>query len=114
MARERLFEYKGKQYVISDSGSFLQILEVTQLKITTSAAVIELLNAIFSRLGIAEKVHSDNGMQYAWLEFSQFASSYKFLHVTSSLRFPHRNGLVKCKLQKSKDLYLVLFSYRAL
>ena len=82
-----LFELEGKHYLLSVD-YFSRYPEVTQLKTTTSAAVITQLKAVFGRLWILEIVRSDNGPQYSSLEFAQFANLYEFNYITSSPRFP--------------------------
>ena len=113
-----LFELEGKHYLLSVD-YYSRYPEVTQLKTTTSVAIIEHLKAVFSRHGIPETVRSDNGPQYSSLEFAQFANTYEFNHITSSPRYPQSNGqvertvkTVKQLLLKSADPYLALLSYR--
>ncbi|XP_062504949.1 uncharacterized protein K02A2.6-like [Corticium candelabrum] len=85
----------------------------------TSVHIINQLKAIFSRHGVPECVVSDNGTQYTSEEFNIFANEYGFNHVTSSPKYPKANGeaeravkTVKTLLQKAKDPYLALLSYR--
>ena len=111
-----LFEIDGTPYVLTVD-YFSRYPEVIQLTSTTSAAVIRALKSVFSRHGIPETVH---GPQYSSQEFARFASSYEFKHITSSPRFPQRNGqvertvqTVKRLLKRSNDPYLALLSYRA-
>ena len=87
---------------------------------TTSAAIIAALKLVFSRHGIKEVLRSDNGPQYAAQEFTNFAASYDFRHVTSSPYFPRSNGqaermvqTVKHLLRQAEDPYKALLSYRA-
>ena len=82
--------------------------------------MITALKTVFIRHGIPETVRSDNGPQYSSQEFAQFASSYRFSHVTSSPRYAQSNGhveravlTIKGMLKKSKDPYLAVLSYRA-
>ena len=46
------------------------------------------MTSIFSRHGIPRTVVSDNGPQYNSAEMKDFASSYRFKHVTSSPYYP--------------------------
>ena len=94
--------------------------EIAKLSSTTSSAVITVLKSVFARHGIPEVVRSDNGPQYSSKEFSQFASSYGFQHITSSPRYPQSNGqaerivrIVKKMLKQSTDPYLAILNYRA-
>ena len=114
-----LFELNKDNYVLMVD-YFSRFPEVVKLTSTTSANVISALKSVFSRHGIPEIVRSDNGPQYASAEFSTFASSYGFQHVTSSPRYPQSNGLaercvqtVKNLLKKSSDPYQSLLSYRS-
>ena len=50
------------------------------------------LKAIFARHGIPEEVRRDNGLQYASVEFTDFAREWGFKHTTSSPRFPQSNA----------------------
>ena len=87
---------------------------------TTSTCTIAALKNIFARHGIPEIVRSDNGPQCSSHEFSDFAKSYQFQHITSSLLFPQSNGqversvqTVKKLLNKSEDICQALLSYRS-
>ena len=64
---------------------FSRFVEVVKLKTTTSASIIEVLKPIFARFGIPETLMSDNGPQYSSQEFANFAKTYDFCHITSSL-----------------------------
>ena len=75
---------------------------------------------IFARHGIPQELISDNGPQYSLREFTNFAKEYGFVHTISSPQYPQPNSevewavrMVKALLEKSGDLYLVLFTYRA-
>ena len=114
-----LFELDKKHYLLVVD-YFSRYPEVVQLGSTTSNSVIQAMKSIFSRHGIPETVRSDNGPQYSSSEFSKFASSYGFSHVTSSPLYPQSNGqaertvqTVKRLLKQSGDPYLALMSYRA-
>ena len=93
-----LFEIDGVHYLLTVD-YFSRYPEVIKLTSTTSAAVIRALKSVFSRHGIPETVQSDNGPQYSW-----FANSYEFNHVTSSPRFPQSSGQVERTVQTVKRL----------
>ena len=86
-----LFELRGEQYILVVD-YYSRFPEVVRLPSTTSPTVIAVLKSIFARHGIPEIVRSDNGPQFVSREFSMFASSYGFQHITSSPRFPQSNG----------------------
>ena len=113
-----LFELKGATYIVV-ADYFSRFPEVTQLRATTSNAVINALKSIFARHGIPERVVSDNGPQFSSAEFAEFATAYGFSHTTSSPHYPQSNGLaertvrtVKKLLKESPDQALALLSYR--
>ena len=75
---------------------------------------------MFSRHGIPDLLHSDNGPQFSSEELNQFAKSYDFELSTSSPYYPQGNGLVermvktiKSLFNKSEDRYLSLLIYRS-
>ena len=114
-----LFEMDGKTYLpVADY--FSRCVKVQTLSTTTSASIIKALKAIFSRNGIPTTLVSENGPQYSSQEFANFSREYNFTHTTSSLRYPHSNGLaermvrtVKSLLCKSSDPYSALLAYRS-
>ena len=65
-------------------------------------------------------VISDNGPQFACQAYKEFAASYQFQHITSSLYYPQSNdeaeravATVKSLLNKGVDPYLALLAYRS-
>ena len=60
---------------------------------------------MFARLGIPQKVISDNGPQYSSQEFVTFATEYDFMHATSSPRHPQSNGLAEKTVQIAKGIF---------
>ena len=112
-----LFEFKGKTYIIVVD-YFSRYIEILQLSTTTSASIITALKILFLRHGIPDVLVTDNGPQYASLEFSEFSKFYNFTHRTSSPYHPQGNGeaehavrTVKSLLKDCKDPHLAL-SYR--
>ena len=93
---------RGKFLVLVDY--YPKYFELTQLKDSTSATLINCLQQHMSRHGIPEILYSDNGPKFSSLEFRQFAKSYQFQHVTSSPRFPQSNGLAERTVQTAKKL----------
>ena len=114
-----LFQLKGKPYLVVVD-YYSKYVEVQSLSLTTSAAVVTSLKAIFSRHGIPATFVSDNGPQFSSEEMRTFAKEYGFKHTTSSPYYPKSNGqaertvkTVKHLLSNSPDPYLALLSYRA-
>ena len=119
MAGADLFELDKCQYLLVVD-YFSRYPEVVKLTSTTSVQVIAVLKSIFARHGIPETLRSDNGPQFSSHDFSKFASSYGFQHITSSPRFPQSNGQVeravqsiKRMLKRSQDPHIAVLSYRA-
>ena len=98
-----IFVMNGANYLVAVD-YFSRYFETIKLKSTTLSSVIEALKSIFSRYGIPKTVISNNGPQYSSYKFANFASSYKFCHVTSSPLFPQNNGQAKHTLQTAKTL----------
>ena len=78
-----LFYLKRSNYILVID-YFSRFAEVIKLKSTSSQAIIDALQSIFSCYGIPEVVISDNGPQYSSNEFDAFAKKYHFHHITSS------------------------------
>lgn len=99
---------------------YSRFVEIAKLTPTHSEDVIIHLKSIFSRHGIPELFHSDNGPQFSSQQFVDFAAAYGFRHVTSSPKFTQSNGeaehhvqTVKQLLKKAQDPYLALLAYKA-
>ena len=114
-----LFKWRGTIYLlVIDYTS--KYIEISKLDNETSHEVILRLKSIFARHGIPLEVFSDNVPQYSSMEFSEFAKAYKFVHTTSSPKFPQSNGeaeravrTIKTLLQKADDPYATLLAYRS-
>ncbi len=84
---------------------FSRYIEVAHLNVATANTVIAVLNDVFSRNGIPETVISDNGPQYSSALFTNFASDYGFMHITSSPRYPQANGEAERAVTTVKGLW---------
>ena len=118
-----LFHLKGKDYLVVID-YYSNFPEMALLANTSSSCVITHVKSIFSRQGIANIVHSDNGPCFNSKEWQRFAEQYDFKHVTSSPLYPQSNGkaekgvhilkqLLKKAADSDSDPYLALLSYRA-
>ena len=89
--------------VVSDY--FSNFIEVARLTSLSSRAVIKELKAIFARYGIPDALVTDNGPQFSSAEFSVFARTWGFDHVTSSPRYPQSNGKAENAVKTIKNLF---------
>ena len=86
-----------------------------------AAVTIQAVKSILATHGIPEVVVSDNGPQFASVEFREFARECQFIHTTSSPRYPQSNGEVERAVQtvkklwgkKGGDPHIALLMYRA-
>jgi hypothetical protein len=118
-----LFELESANYIlIADYFSRYPI--VKKLASTTSKAIINCFTEVFSEHGVPKLLITDNGPQYASLEFKNFSKEWEFTHYTSSPRYPQSNGFaermvqtVKKTIKKCKDsnqnVAKALLTYRA-
>ena len=113
-----LCELRGKKYLIVVD-YFSRYIEVADMGKTTSPDIIKSLKEIFSRNGIPEIMHSDNGTQFTSAIFCQFAKNFSIHHTTSSPKFAQANGeaeravqTAKNMIRKCDDLDLALLCYR--
>ena len=87
---------------------------------TTSKGVITALKNIFACHGLPETLLSDNGPHYSLHDMKEFASTYEFVHTTSSPHNPRSNGLaertvktIKNLMNKSSDVNFLLLNYHS-
>jgi transposase InsO family protein len=77
---------------------------IRKLTSLSSSAVVNHLRSIFEEHGIPERFMSDNGPQYSADEFRKFATTYGFVHVTSSPHYPQSNGFIERQVQTVKQV----------
>ena len=80
-------------------------IEAVPIETQTAKCVIDVLKEVFSRLGVPNRVRSDNGPCFACAEFSQFAASWGFIHATSSPLYPQSNGMAERAVGTVKGLW---------
>lgn len=80
-------------------------IEVENLHKPTSSGVIKVVKTLFARYGVPDTVISDNGPQFASKEFSSFASTWGFVHTTSSPCYPQANGKAENAVKTVKRLF---------
>lgn len=98
-----IFHFAGKSYLILID-YYSKFIEVNLLQSMTSLHVIDHLKIIFCRQGIPNIVMSDNGPEFSSRYFKEFASEWKFQHITSSPKFPQSNGQVERAVQVIKNM----------
>ena len=59
------------------------------------ADTFQKLKLMFARFGIPEQVISNNGPQFSFQEFLDFARQYYFQRTTPSPRYPLSNGMAE-------------------
>ena len=118
-----LFQWREAHYLLVVD-HYSRFPEVHKLASLQCQSTIKALKQMFACHGIPNRLHSDNGPQFASREFRQFAHKYGFQHTTSSPLHPQGNGLVERAVHTVKDLlaksrdsgedfYLALLAYRA-
>lgn len=100
-----LFSFHNKDYLVTVD-YYSNFWEVDYLPDTKSNTVIRKLKAHFARQGIPDTVISDNGPQYASLEFQRFSQKWGFEHRTSSPGYPQSNGKAESAVKTAKRLML--------
>lgn len=87
---------------------YLKYTEITQLKETSSAGVINAIKKVFATHDIQDKVVSDNGPQYASRAFKEFARNWQFDHATSGPTYAQSNGMPERAVHTVKKMYKAL------
>ena len=106
-----IFTLEGANYLIcSDFYSKMILIQHLPSGQSNTAKVISLLKEMFSEHRIPEILCSDNGPQYASIQFANFCTSWGITHEISSPHYPQSNGFaeaciksVKHALQHAKD-----------
>ncbi|KAM7298633.1 uncharacterized protein ISCGN_019211 [Ixodes scapularis] len=113
-----LFHLNGQTFILVVD-YYSRFPEVVTLRSTRAQVVIDVIKSIFARHGIPQRLRSDNGPPFFSREFTYFAKSYGFDHVTSSPHFAQSNGgaermirTIKYLFRKADDPNLALLSYR--
>lgn len=77
--------------------------EVVQMSSTTAEKTVDILRRIFSRTGLPDQLHSDNGPQFTSECFQQFMKYNGIKHTTSAPYHPRTNGLAERLVQTLKQ-----------
>ncbi|XP_060084279.1 uncharacterized protein K02A2.6-like [Ylistrum balloti] len=81
---------------------FSNYFEVDRLRDKTAKEVIGKLKPHLARHGILDMTMTDNGQPFGSQEFSCFAETYGFEHLTSSPLYPQSNGKVEKAVHTAK------------
>ena len=105
-----IFSFQSQHYLVTVC-HFSDWIEVDKLENLSSTTVVEKTKAHFSRFGIPEVCHTDNGPQFFCAEYENFSKTYAFQHIMSSPYHPAGNGraeaavkLVKTMMKKIEGL----------
>ena len=118
-----LFSWGGNNYLIVVD-YYSNFPEVAKLSVPNTSNIVTQLKSMFARHGVPKVLFSDNGPQYASMEFRNFMNAWGIEHKTSSPYFAQSNGkaergvgIIKALLNKAKeaneDPYKSLMAYRA-
>ena len=89
--------------VISDFyGNFIEVARVTAI---TARSIIKELKAVIARFGIPDILVTDNGPHFVPSEFSVFARTRQFKHVTSCPTYAQSNGKAEKAVKTVKHLF---------
>ncbi|XP_058456588.1 uncharacterized protein K02A2.6-like [Malaya genurostris] len=83
------------EYFLLVVDSYSKWPEIVQTRRITSTATINILRGLFARLGMPEKLVSDNGTQFTSIEFKQFCAENGIDHVTTAPFHPQSNGQIE-------------------
>lgn len=93
--------YMGNMFLVV-CDAYSKWPEVKIMNTTTTTATIDALYEIFSRLGLPDHIHSDNGPQFVSEEFKNFMKLNGILHTKSAPYHPSSNGLAERFVQTLK------------
>ena len=99
-----LCDLRGRTLLVV-SDYYSNYIEVENIHKANTGGVTKALKAMFSRYGVPDVLVTDNGPQFASAEFTTFAKTWEFEHVTSSPRYPQSNGKAENAVKTVKRLF---------
>ena len=99
------FQCDGGHYLIVVD-LYSDYIEIKQLNSLSSAALIEQLKQIFAVHGIPVTLISDNGPNYASVEFTDLTHDWDIQHITSSPHHPKANGKAESAVKIMKSIII--------
>ena len=91
-----IFTLEGTYYLIcSDFYSKIILIQHLPSGQSNTVNVVSLLKEMFPEHGISKVLYSNNGPQYASVQFTEFCTSMGITHETSSPHYPISNGFAE-------------------
>ena len=84
---------------------YSNFIEVENITKATTTGISKALKSMFARYGVPDVLMSDNGPQFASVEFASFAKKWGFEHITSSPHYPQSNGKTENAVKTVKRLF---------
>ena len=98
-----LMEFKGKTALVSVD-YYSGCLTFDFIQAGTSEEVVKVLDNNFRKLGLAERVISDNGPCFKSEKFKTFCTALEIKHTTSSPHYHEANGRAERSIQTIKQI----------
>lgn len=99
-----IFTWNQKDFIVV-ADYYSHYFEVKELPNMKSATIIKRMKGIFSRLGIPQRVISDNQTCYSSAEYAQFAKEWDFEAITSSPYHSQGNGFAEAYVKICKRIF---------
>ena len=98
-----ILKYDGNYYLVTVD-HYSDFFELDKLQDTLASTVVSVTKTIFARHGSPMKCLTDNGPQFASSEYSNFARSWNFNHISSSPYYSQSNGRAEAAVKAAKSL----------
>ena len=97
------FETTGHHYCVFIC-AHSDCIDICELKDLTAQTLVNKTKQLFATHGIPVTLISDNGPNYAVRDFADFARSWDFLRITSSLHHSQSNGRAEAAVKNMKNV----------
>ena len=98
-----LFELHGLDYLVT-TDRYSNFFEVDVPTSKTSKGAIDKLKPHLASYWLPDRITTDNGPQFDYREYQQFAEQYQFEHIRTSLRYPWSNGKAETSVKRAKQI----------
>lgn len=99
-----IFTWNQKDFIVV-ADYYSHYFEVKELPNMKTSTVIKRMKGIFARLGIPQRLISDNQTCYTSAEFAQFAKEWDFEAITSSPYHSQGNGFAEAYVKICKRIF---------